>query len=109
MPQRQRAAQTLHPLALRQAVADKPQGALDAKVTTVVRNDAATVLTAMLQRMQAQHRLLGSVLAADDAKDAARLAQNIPLPIPIPLQSRRGRSHEFALTTSAAPPTAPRA
>ena len=86
------AGQALDHLAAGEVVADEAQPALGMEALAVERDDAGRLLAAVLQGVQAERGDGGGVRMAEDAEDAAFLAQPVAVEVEVPSRSAVGQS-----------------
>ena len=75
--------QALDGRAVGEAVADEAEVALGVEALAVEGDDAGRLLAAMLQGVQAERRDRGGVGVAEDAEDAAFLAQRVAVEVEV--------------------------
>jgi hypothetical protein len=81
MPDRRHAGQPIDHLAAREGVADQAQLPLGMEAAAVEGDDAGGLLPAMLERMQPERRDGGRIGVAENAENAAFLAQPVAVEI----------------------------
>ena len=83
------AGQALDHFAAGEGVADEAEAAFGVEALAVESDDTGRFLPAMLERMQAKRGDRGCVRMAEDAEDAAFLAQRVAVEVEVLIAGRR--------------------